>query len=368
MTELSMTKNTNAHKKLWATIFLIWTAAFTGVTLVYNRQHLSQWQNAFEPQETHERSYSVDEFTRGVDILPIHSHNDYWRKVPFWDAYKIGVKSVEADIWYYADGKDLPRKLSEDKNFDMNEIYVGHTSKFLNASKTLNSLYLDHIWGLLENSNSYDWSNSSIKNGVFYDDPHETLFLFLDVKRAAAGTFERLPEYLDRFIKKGYLSYYNLEKNIGYSGPLTLILTGGIPEISYIDKNVEKLYTFLDAPLNSFMLVNNNANTTYDSDLEKYQVYSKVASGALEGIISDNPTVFNNTKILDTGDFTEVEMKYLKAGFKPFTENAKAQLFYSRIWELPAWPRYKRDKIWRSLIEAGVGLLNVDDLASASMF
>lgn len=29
----------------------------------------------------------------------IHSHNDYWRDVPVYEALSHGVRSIEADVW-----------------------------------------------------------------------------------------------------------------------------------------------------------------------------------------------------------------------------------------------------------------------------
>jgi hypothetical protein len=41
--------------------------------------------------------------TRDVTPIPCHSHNDYWRRVPFWDAIHWGCTSVEADVWFFDD-------------------------------------------------------------------------------------------------------------------------------------------------------------------------------------------------------------------------------------------------------------------------
>lgn len=34
----------------------------------------------------------------------------------------------------------------------------------------------------------------------------------------------------------------------------------------------------------------------------------------------------------------------------------------SRYWDIPGWPAAWRNRIWRVLVELGVGSLNVDDL------
>ena len=33
-------------------------------------------------------------------VQKIHSHNDYWQLVPFYQAYSQRVSSIEADIYY----------------------------------------------------------------------------------------------------------------------------------------------------------------------------------------------------------------------------------------------------------------------------
>jgi hypothetical protein len=73
--------------------------------------------------------------TRDVLPLPCHSHNDYWRRVPLFDAIHWGCTSVEADVWQFEDQKDL---------------LVGHSAASLTPGRTLRSLYVDPIVELLD--------------------------------------------------------------------------------------------------------------------------------------------------------------------------------------------------------------------------
>lgn len=41
--------------------------------------------------------------TRGVQPINCHSHNDYTRRVPLFDALRWGCTSVEADVWSFGD-------------------------------------------------------------------------------------------------------------------------------------------------------------------------------------------------------------------------------------------------------------------------
>ena len=45
---------------------------------------------------------------------------------------------------------------------------------------------------------------------------------------------------------------------------------------------------------------------------------------------------------------------------------ATARGLKARYWNTPAWPISARDHIWDVLEKEGVGMLNVDDLTSAS--
>lgn len=39
--------------------------------------------------------------TQGIIPKAFHSHNDYWRPIPFYSALSVGAASVEADVWLY---------------------------------------------------------------------------------------------------------------------------------------------------------------------------------------------------------------------------------------------------------------------------
>jgi hypothetical protein len=72
--------------------------------------------------------------TRNDLPIPCHSHNDYRRTVPLFDALSAGCTSVEADIWLT--GNDT-------------ELYVGHNRRSLSEKRTLRSLYLDPLIEIL---------------------------------------------------------------------------------------------------------------------------------------------------------------------------------------------------------------------------
>lgn len=41
--------------------------------------------------------------TRDIIPIPCHSHNDYWRRIPVFDAIHWGCTSIEADVWLFDD-------------------------------------------------------------------------------------------------------------------------------------------------------------------------------------------------------------------------------------------------------------------------
>jgi hypothetical protein len=48
--------------------------------------------------KTNKYHYPTD-FTREIVPKPFHSHNDYWRDVPFYTGLSYGAISTEADVW-----------------------------------------------------------------------------------------------------------------------------------------------------------------------------------------------------------------------------------------------------------------------------
>ncbi len=49
-------------------------------------------------------SFALAKGAQGEALPAFHSHNDYERKRPLWDALEAGVRSVEADVWGFWDG------------------------------------------------------------------------------------------------------------------------------------------------------------------------------------------------------------------------------------------------------------------------
>lgn len=297
----------------------------------------------------------VESLTRDTPVIPIHSHNDYWRTHPFYDAVRVGAASVEADIWFFG-GNAPSTPLPTYDAFTKDELYVGHSSIYLTAPRTLDLLYLDPITAILDQANKQVPPDHYIA-GVFYNSPHTLLLLFIDVKTEANATYDRLVRYLQPLIAKNYLLYVDLDTNQLYTGPITITLTGNHPLVEYLRAHSNRLYTFVDAPLELWF--RKNANTS------PYTHLSRVASALLRLLMAEHPDVFEGSQMLTTGQVLETERKFLMPVLSRIAGQPDSQMHLLRLWDLPGWPATARNTLYRNLVAMGVGLLNVDDLKDA---
>jgi len=151
--------------------------------------------------------------TQGIIPKAFHSHNDYWRPVPFYSALSVGAVSIEADVWLYN-----------------GTLHVGHEQSALTSSRTFDSLYIQPILSVLRAQNpnsSYVTTGVPTKNGVYDTAGGQTLYLFVDLKTAGATTFPAVVKALQPLRDAGYLTTFN---GTGVTqGPVTVIGTGNTP-------------------------------------------------------------------------------------------------------------------------------------------
>lgn len=95
--------------------------------------YLPDWSRPGHPGE--DLGHYPTDTTRDIKPIPCHSHNDYWRRVPLFDAIHAGCVSVEADVWLFKGREDL---------------YVGHDTASLTPDRTFASLYIDPLVQLLD--------------------------------------------------------------------------------------------------------------------------------------------------------------------------------------------------------------------------
>lgn len=75
--------------------------------------------------------------------VSVHSHNDYMRTVPFYQAYAQKVQSIEVDM-FYQDG----------------EFYVAHKAEEVDSCRTFRSLYLEPLLSLYRLNGGRAWAQS----------------------------------------------------------------------------------------------------------------------------------------------------------------------------------------------------------------
>jgi hypothetical protein len=133
-----------------------------------------------------------------------HSHNDYERERPLFDALDNGLISVEADVWIVD-----------------NELWVGHDKKDLTKERTLESLYLKPLQKL----------NSKHKI--------KPIILLIDFKSDAEPTYKLLKELLAKYKPM----FTEFRKDTFLLNTVTVIISGNRPE-SLLSENIR--YAALD--------------------------------------------------------------------------------------------------------------------------
>lgn len=260
------------------------------------------------------------DFSQGITPVPCHSHNDYWRSVPLYEAIAAGCTGVEADVW-----------------LDGNSLLVGHRKNSLSSDRTLNSLYVDPLTTMLTNLNTNSSTNNSV--GIFDLDPTATLTLLIDIKTDGNATWPVILHQLAPLISGGWLSYWNGTSKKLTRGPITVVGTGN----TLFDQVVAEhdRYVFFDAPLNEI-----SQNSTYTAENSYYASVSlKKAVGT---VWAWGPTE----------DQKQTMEKMITA--------ASERGLVSRFWSIPSWPVSLRMKLWRFLVDNKIGMLNVDDVVQAT--
>ena len=261
------------------------------------------------------------DFSRDIVPKNCHSHNDYWRRAPLYSALAAGCVSVEADVW-----------LTDDS-----ELLVSHSWRSTVQHRTLRSLYLDPLINILDKLNVTIASEDTKEAGVFDADSTISTILLVDFKSDGYKTWPVLLEQLQPLRKRDWLTYY--DGSVLHRGPLTIVCTGNTP-FNLVQQNSTDRSIFFDAPLLSVAEEQYNTTNSY---------YASVSMKKAIGYLWLNRLSAKQANKL-AGQIHAADAKGLK----------------SRYWGEPRWPISLRDKVWFKLTELGVGMLNVDDLISAT--
>ncbi|KAI0851571.1 PLC-like phosphodiesterase [Daldinia vernicosa] len=269
------------------------------------------------------------------DVVPIrcHSHNDYWRKVPLFSALHAGCIGVEADVWLLDDDPEL---------------YVGHDEAALTPNRTFTSLYINPLVDLLNRTNPQTQFYNETRRGVFDYDPEQTVILLVDLKTDGAKTWPHVLAQLEPLRSRGWLTSF--DNGVVHQRQVTVVGTGNTP-LDLLAKNATYRDAFFDAPLTD-MWEDPDASDTKSTEVPIY---------------NDSNSFYASTSFADTigivlGGFSEKQLRTIRGQIK----GAHRRGLKVRYWDTPSWPVGIRNKVWRTLMEEGADILNVDDLRGAS--
>ncbi|KAL1957375.1 hypothetical protein VTO42DRAFT_6055 [Malbranchea cinnamomea] len=306
------------------------------------------------------------DYTGAGRPIPCHSHNDYWRNVPLFSALEAGCVSVEADVWLFRD-----------------ELYVGHTLSSLAANRTLKTLYIQPLLEILDSRNllsSPDPSLGDSPRGVFDTDPLQTLVLLIDFKARGREVWPYLQVQLSPLRERGYLTHFNGTHVI--ERPLTVVATGKAP-FDLVIANSTYRDIFFDAPL-SHLGATSTPKDFWEDGADVVYEFLRSGMVGVDRSPGGQDSAARQLSNGETYDFTNsyyASVSYNKAvGFPVGFRISKKQQslirdqvraahergLKARYWGAPSWPRFLRNYIWAALTEAGVDILNVDDLRSAT--
>ncbi len=238
--------------------------------------------------------------------LPAHAHNDYYHERPLLDALEKGFRSIEVDI--YSEGDSL---------------YVAHDRNEIKPGRTLRELYMEPIMRLVNRDSELLYDTSS------------PLILLVDIKDHGLDTYKVLDAIL-----QDYREFLCTRSPEGLKKGKVLIIVSGNRPIEYMLEQ-EQRYAFVDG---------------------RIQNLEKVYPATLMPLISDRWTRLFSWK--GEGEMPEEERVRLKQYVQQAHQNG--QLI--RFWATPDTPGPEREAIWKELMEAGVDLINTDDLEGLSEF
>ncbi|SPJ75097.1 uncharacterized protein FTOL_04828 [Fusarium torulosum] len=250
--------------------------------------------------------------------VPCHSHNDYWRPMPFFSAINAGCIGIEADVWAV-----------------QNELYVGHDLGGLSTDRTLTSMYIRPLMELLQSQN-IDRDPSLPPRGVYGRKPDQSMVLLVDLKSNPNTSWPLLLKRLEPLRQKGWLSHVHDGKFV--SRPITVVGTGDT-EVRLVNEETPSRDLFFDAPLDQL------EEGLYDS-LNSY--YTSVSFEKSIGKVSSKGLKLEQLEKL-RGQISQAHNRGLK----------------TRYWGMPYWPLQVRNQLRDTLIDEGVDVLNADDLLEA---
>ncbi|THY50931.1 hypothetical protein D6C99_04630 [Aureobasidium pullulans] len=270
---------------------------------------------------------------RNVMPVAVHSHNDYTRRIPLWEAIGSGCVSVEADV-----------------HLDRSDLLVGHSARGLKRKDSIKAMYLEPLERLI-GSRNVDVTEGGWR-GVFEKVPEQTLVLLVDLKTESRQTLQELSRQLKPLRELDYLTYWNGTSRI--IRPLTIVASGKIAFEDILALNPTHRDIFFDAPLASLHTAKDDWTTSPPTHAYNISNSYYASSELKDGIIS----------LASDGVKTSSPEEQDASSSQP--EQAKSRGLVSRYWG-SAGPKYQTSEqvMWRYFTEIiGIGIINMDDMAA----
>lgn len=237
-------------------------------------------------------------------LVGTHAHNDYLHPSPLYDALTLGFSTIEVDVYLIND-----------------KLYVSHLPPLiLDDSQTLEQLYLKPLYHLYQ-----------IYPAFFPKLNQANLTLMIDIKTEKDSTYDKIKETLLPFTDM--LSSWRGDKH--YPGAISILLSGNRP--------IEKVRK---EPLR---IVQIDGRIT---DLGKNYPAS------LMPIISDN-----YTSICQKQWFGNTPNKKNMARIRSIAQQIHQSGKQFRLWNI-----HDNLKTWKKLLDAGVDVINTDDIEGLAQF
>lgn len=329
------------------------------------------------------------DFSRDINPIPCHSHNDYWRLVPLYSAIGAGCVSVEADIWLFEE-----------------ELYVGHSIASLSRNRTLHSLYIEPLLNILSKQNPttpfHDGQYSL--NGVFDTRPDQSLVLLIDFKTPGVDLWPYVLSALAPLRVRRFLTHIDGDRIV--ERPITVVGTGNTPfELVTSKASNPDLDVFYDAPIRTmgeaggddqpgalqeddgvrrggsamndvpFVRGRSPKDNRGHADGRSSIDSSVTHLQDLPITLSTAADLYNTTNsFYASGSFNDIFGRLIDNRFsnrqlkilRDQVRGAHQRGLKARYWELPYWPISLRNYVWDVLVKEGIDMLNVDDLKGAT--
>jgi hypothetical protein len=344
----------------------------------YDEEYMPHWGMPGHPGAG--LAHYPTDATRDVLPIPCHSHNDYWRRIPFYDAIHWGCTSVEADVWLFDE-----------------ELYVGHNLAALTRNRTFKNLYVNPIIDLLDRMNPETEFSNTTGHGVFDVDPQQPLILLVDFKTNGRDLFPVVSRQLEALREKGHLTFWD-GKHVN-TRAVTVVGTGNTPFDMVVANNSYR-DIFFDAPLEKLWehprhpIEQDDPVHDKDDALKYGEAMSLPSQEDIDAAAVESPSSGKTsgqgqtgTEIVESPDAYNTSTSYYASvsftstvGFvwrghlsprqmeiiRGQIRGAKRRGLKARYWDTPSWPIALRNHVWHVLMKEGADVLNVDDLKGAA--